>query len=108
MSLRLALFALAATVGGAAPQDSSTTSDADGNFTFEGVAAGRYQLWVERPGYLRQTYGAKRPGGTGSTLTVMPGQQVKDMVIELTPQGAIPGKRGGEGGGPGGRPKGVA
>ena len=129
MSLRLALFAVAATVvataqqpdakstatisgrtlalggqplrkatitlrpaGMARPRDSSMTSDADGNFTFEGIAAGRYQLWVERPGYLRQTYGAKRPGGAGSTLTVMPGQQVKDLVIELTPQGAIAGK----------------
>lgn len=75
-----------------APQGMSTTSDAEGNFLFDNVAPGRYQLWVERAGYLRQTYGAKRSLGMGTMLTVTPGHQIKDLVVELTAQGMITGK----------------
>jgi protocatechuate 3,4-dioxygenase beta subunit len=77
---------------GSPVQAYSSMSDAEGNFTIASVAPGRYQMWVERAGYLPQPYGAKYGSGIGSILSVAAGQQIKDLVIELTPHAAITGK----------------
>jgi hypothetical protein len=71
-------------------QPISTDSDAAGRFAIQ-VGAGSYRLWVERPGYARQTYGSRTPAGAGSVLTLEPGQQMRDLDIKLTPFGAIAG-----------------
>jgi hypothetical protein len=68
----------------------STDTSGDGRFAIQ-VEAGSYRLWVERPGYARQTYGSHSPQGTGSVLNVAPGQHLRDLDIKLTPQGAIAG-----------------
>jgi hypothetical protein len=71
-------------------QPTSTDSDATGRFAIQ-VGPGSYRLWVERTGYARQTYGSRTPVGSGSLLTLEPGQQMRDLEIKLTPFGAIAG-----------------
>lgn len=69
----------------------STDSDAQGRFSIQ-VQAGTYRLWVERPGFARQAYGARTPEGAGTTLTLVPGQQMRDLTLKMVPLGAIFGR----------------
>jgi hypothetical protein len=46
---------------------------------------------VEHPGYAREAYGLHNSQGAGSTLTLAPGAQIRDIKIELTPLGVISG-----------------
>jgi protocatechuate 3,4-dioxygenase beta subunit len=68
--------------------NSATETDAQGNFTFDDVAPGRYVLAAQRPGYLNAWYTNPR----GRTLTVQPGQMVNDISIKMTPQGIVGGR----------------
>jgi hypothetical protein len=77
----------------AAPQKNKTvTTDADGRFILRDVEPGRYSLLAMRTGYARQNYGERTPQGAGTTLTVIAGQQVKDIVFRLVPGGVIAGR----------------
>jgi hypothetical protein len=69
----------------------STDTDSQGHFSLQ-IAAGSYRLWVERSGFARQIYGALSPAGEGVTLTLAPGQQLHDLVLRVTPLGAISGR----------------
>jgi Carboxypeptidase regulatory-like domain len=84
------LYIQVAPRGGDAAQPISTDTDASGRFAIQ-IEAGSYRLWVERPGYARQTYGSRTPEGPGSVLTLAAGQQLHDVEIKLTPLGAIAG-----------------
>lgn len=70
----------------------ATTTDADGKFVFREVDAGRYTMNFYRVGYARTNYGARAPNGPGTTLTLLPGQLLKDIHARLIPAGAINGK----------------
>ena len=71
----------------------SATSDVEGNFIFEAVDPGRYMLSADRPGYQRQTYGSRRPNGSGGTvLALTSGQTMSALNIVLAPQIVISGK----------------
>jgi len=70
----------------------STTSDAQGMFSFEGVEPGVYWLYADRIGYLEQSYGAHEPLLKGTPLRLARGQNRTDLVIKLTPQSFIYGK----------------
>lgn len=78
-------------VPGANSYPISTDTDADGRFTIP-LEAGAYRLWVERPGFARLAYGSRTPDGTGTVLTVAPGQQVHDVTLRIVPLGAISGR----------------
>ncbi len=80
--------------GGRVPvnQGYSSTSDAEGNFRVENVEPGDYSLSGSRNGFLESQYGAKKPMGPGTTLTLRPGQQMTDVALALTPQAVITGK----------------
>ena len=69
----------------------STDTDSEGHFLIQ-VEPGTYRLWVERPGFARQPYGARTPEGAGTVLTLAPRQQVRDITIKLVPLGAISGR----------------
>lgn len=69
----------------------STDTDSEGHFLIQ-VEPGTYRLWVERPGFARQPYGARTPEGQGTVLTLAPRQQVRDIAIKLVPLGAISGR----------------
>ena len=77
-------------VPGSASFPLSTDTDADGRFSV-GLEPGSYRLWVERPGFIHQAYGAETPEGTGTLLTVAAGQQIRDVNLRLVPLGAIAG-----------------
>lgn len=73
----------------------SVESDASGNFIFEAVPAGRYTLYAERNGYVRQNYSTGTgPAGANvlSTINVSAGQSVTGIAMKMTPQALIAGK----------------
>lgn len=67
-------------------------TDDQGRFAFTGMEAGRYQITVERQGYLRQSYGARKYSGGGSPLVLGVDQNVRNLVFKLAPQSVIAGK----------------
>jgi protocatechuate 3,4-dioxygenase beta subunit len=69
----------------------STTTDAKGRFTLVQIPPGRYQIKGERNGYIDGAYGARRADGNGTPITLEPGQEIKDLVLKLTPFGVIAG-----------------
>jgi hypothetical protein len=66
-------------------------SDADGKFRFNGIVAGHYSLTVARHGYVTQEYGQRTTDGPGATLTLVPGQGMKDLLFRLIPSATIAG-----------------
>jgi 5-hydroxyisourate hydrolase-like protein (transthyretin family) len=68
----------------ASPPFYTATSDASGNFAFEGVDSARYSLAVQRTGYLKQNY--------ASEIDLTRGQPAAGIAIKLTPEGQIDGK----------------
>jgi hypothetical protein len=74
------------------PQGYTTTSETDGNFKIENIEPGDYRLSGDRSGYLNTQYGAKSVGRQGSTITLLPGQQLTNISLALTPQAVISGK----------------
>lgn len=66
-------------------------SDAGGKFRFNGIVAGHYSLTVARHGYVTQEYGQRTSDGPGATLTLTPGQEMKDLLFRLVPSATIAG-----------------
>jgi uncharacterized surface anchored protein len=96
--LKKATMRLRATVQTASPGTQPTitnytsATDAEGKFLFEDLDAGTYILSADRTGYVSQSYGASQPNRAGSPIKLSAGQQLKDLVMKLTPQGMIYGK----------------
>jgi hypothetical protein len=68
-----------------------TATDDDGRFVFRSLPAGRFTLSATKAGYVRQYYGAKRPGvATGVPVVVGEGQRV-EITMAMTRSGAISG-----------------
>jgi hypothetical protein len=72
-------------------QARSVVTDDSGQFTCEGLPAGRFLVTVSKAMYVTTAYGAKRPGRPGTAITVTNGQQVKDVNIRLGRMAAISG-----------------
>ena len=62
---------------------------ADGTFSFEGLAAGRYQLSAKRRGYVSQSY--KGRGEYFTAIVVGPGLKSEDVRFAMTAGGSIVG-----------------
>ncbi len=73
------------------PQARSTSTDAQGRFTFQDVEPGQYQIWVQRVGYLGHSYGQRAPNRPGKPLKLEPGQHLRDLVFRLMPTSVIAG-----------------
>jgi len=58
----------------------ATSTDASGHFILKDIGLGRYRLWVERNGYVRQEYGQRAANRPGTILTLQPGQYLRDVV----------------------------
>jgi len=67
-------------------------SDAAGGFVFEEIEPGAYWLSAERAGFVRQNYGARSTTMQGVVVKLDAGQELKDVLFQLTPQGAIRGR----------------
>lgn len=72
-------------------EPNSSVSDADGRFTFDGLAAGRYRLSASRNGYLMRD---PRFGGTSraSIVSLSSGQHADGVVLRLIPSAVISGR----------------
>jgi len=68
----------------------SATAGPDGRFTIPDVAPGRYRLFLERRGYVRQAYGG-RSMQQAAVLSLSPGQKLR-VDAKLVPQAVIAGK----------------
>ncbi|HEX8816138.1 MAG TPA: carboxypeptidase regulatory-like domain-containing protein [Terriglobales bacterium] len=68
----------------------SVTADAEGHFTFDGLAVGRYIISAFQTGYVNMG-----PGRAGSRMRTAnltaPGQTLDDFTVALTPGGVISG-----------------
>lgn len=81
--IRKARVTLAPVDEGADPY--ATTTDAKGHFLIDEVDAGRYRLAASRNGYTE-------PRKSGPALTLEKGQNIKDVVVKLAPDGVISGR----------------
>ena len=69
-----------------------TMTDQSGRFVFRNVQPGRYRVAVNHNAYVPAQYAERSRGGPGGYLTVGAGQTIKDIVIAMTPKGAISGR----------------
>jgi hypothetical protein len=70
----------------------TASTSADGKFVFHDVPSGRYRLAASRTGYLSGYYGAKEPQMLWNELRLDPGQEMRDIVLRLTPRAVIFGR----------------
>ena len=66
----------------------TATTDEAGAFAFRELPAGRYTLQSTKVPFLVATYGAKRPGGTGTTLLLKDGEQLTRLSLTML-KGAV-------------------
>jgi hypothetical protein len=74
--------------GAAVPQGASALTDADGRYTIPDLPSGRYNVNVSKAGFVTVSYGQRRPGRTGTPLSLRDGQQIKDVNFML-PRGSV-------------------
>ena len=68
-----------------------TVTDDAGRFVFVQVPSGRFTLSASRAGFVTATYGAKRPNGQGSPITLTSGQVINDLRLKMLRGGVISG-----------------
>lgn len=73
------------------PTVATATVDSKGNFTMVNVPAGQYRLKATRNGFLDTYYGSRRAAGTGTAITLEPGQEMKDLQVKMFSFGVIAG-----------------
>lgn len=67
-------------------------TDAQGQFRITGIASARYDLDVQHDGFVSESYGEEKPGGSSSLLALIAGQQVTDLFFRLQRDGVITGR----------------
>lgn len=68
------------------------TTDDDGKFEFDALPGGRFTLTAWKNGFVRDTFGTKRPGvGSGAPIVITDGQHV-NVTMRMTPSAVIAGK----------------
>jgi hypothetical protein len=72
--------------------DYGTTTDAGGHFLIQDIEPGTYQMDASRNGYVALAYGATKPEGPSTPLSLSPGRHTRDIVFRLTPNGVITGR----------------
>jgi hypothetical protein len=72
-----------------APRAGSSTTDAEGRFTIDGLTEGRYIIFASLEGYVGQHVAGA--GLSSRLITVGPGQHTNDLLVELTPGAVISG-----------------
>jgi len=73
------------------PMLPSTQTDRSGRFVFKDVDAGSYRISAASNGYAKLEYGQRVSRGTGTVVSVVNGQAIKDIVFRLTPAGSVSG-----------------
>ena len=75
-----------------AGNDRTTSTNADGRYEIKDLPAGRYTISVTRSGYLRLTYGQRRPYELGKPLQVADHQTVERVDFTLPRMSLITGR----------------
>ena len=70
----------------------SASSDSTGKFAIQNIEPGQYRLRASRNGFLTTEYGAHKSRPSGTVLDLERPQQLKDVVLPLTPHGVITGR----------------
>jgi len=70
----------------------TTTGDA-GEFSFDNVTSGRYELWVARVGFVTASYGERSPGAGRSGIPIVVGEKIRNdnLLVRIPRGGAISG-----------------
>ena len=68
----------------------TATSDPEGHFKIEGIAPGRYRIFVERLGFLEVD--AKHTRSQGMSFSLDAGQELKDVVLRMQPAAVVTGR----------------
>jgi hypothetical protein len=68
------------------------TTDADGQFEFKDVRAGRYFITVSKGGFVNVSYGQIRPTDAAKPLTILDNQHVEKLDFSLPRGGVITGR----------------
>lgn len=71
---------------------SSTSTDANGQFSMTGVAPGTYRLMASRNGFVGSEFGSRGPMRPGTAITISPGQALKQVAVKLQPHAVIAGR----------------
>ena len=69
-----------------------TITDSEGRFTVKEIRPGRYDLRVERNGYLSKSYGEDDQGNSFTILTLKPAQHMTDLIFRLQRCAVISGR----------------
>jgi protocatechuate 3,4-dioxygenase beta subunit len=78
---------------GAPPASRIITTSADGKYSFKDVLPGNYRLYVTRAsGYIPGEYGQRSPAGTGTPLTLGPGQTLSNVKLSMAPTASVSGR----------------
>src|SRR5262249_8129390 len=67
-------------------------TDDKGRFQIKDIDPGNYRIVAARNGFARQEYGQHSFNGSGTIISVRPGQQVQDLEFKLTPAPTISGR----------------
>jgi protocatechuate 3,4-dioxygenase beta subunit len=70
----------------------STTTSEDGRFTLRDVEPGKYRLLATKNGYAKIQFGVSGPSRQETTLSLDPGQLLRDVVLRMVPQAVISGR----------------
>ena len=88
----ITLRGIAPATTGAMPGAYTATSDAGGNFSIKDIEPGKYRLSAQRTGFVTLQYGARGPMRGATTLSLSPGQHLKDLSLRLVPHAVITGR----------------
>ncbi len=69
----------------------STISDDDGRFAIDRLPAGTFTVTATRPAFIPTTYGASRPGRSGTAIKLAAGQELAGLTLTMTHGAAIGG-----------------
>src|SRR5208282_1620124 len=67
-------------------------TDDSGRFSISGIQPGRYSLYVERSGYVRQSYGEGTTDDSEAVLTLAPGGKMQDLIFRMVAWSVISGR----------------
>jgi len=70
----------------------STSTDLNGRFVFRNLQPGRYRLSAFRDGFVPASFGAKTQSASGAVIALESQQEVKDVIISLTPMRTLSGR----------------
>jgi Carboxypeptidase regulatory-like domain len=79
-------------VGGSTTEPIFAATQANGDFLFRAVPAGRYLLVATRNGYLPAELGQRSATGRGVPIVIAGGQQLSGVRVGMTPTAAVSGR----------------